>query len=176
MTLSDTHLVLLSTAAQREDRLLIPSSKANGPAGRSLHKKLIRLGLAEEVSVRPGPEAWRVEADDHFGLKITAAALVALGIEPEPVLPPQAPTNQPRSGSKIDLVLDLLGREEGASADELCARTGWQAHTMRAALTGLRKRGQTIELSTFADGRRAYRIVPDAPGRHSAGDLCGEGR
>jgi DNA-binding MarR family transcriptional regulator len=59
-------------------------------------------------------------------------------------------TNQKKSKSaprktKILLVIDLLGRREGASLDELSKETGWQNHTVRAALTGLKKKGHRIE-------------------------------
>ena len=49
-----------------------------------------------------------------------------------------------RSGSKGAALLALLQREEGASLDEMIERTGWQGHTVRAAMTGLRKKGHVI--------------------------------
>jgi DNA-binding transcriptional regulator PaaX len=42
-------------------------------------------------------------------------------------------------------LLTLLQREVGATLAELIEATGWKAHTTRAALTGLRKKGHTIE-------------------------------
>ncbi len=60
--------------------------------------------------------------------------------------------------SKIAAVTTLLGRAEGASLDELIAATGWLPHTMRAALTGLRKKGHSIERSSV-DGKSHYRIL-----------------
>ncbi len=50
--------------------------------------------------------------------------------------------------SKIGTVADLLRREGGATLAELVAATGWQPHTTRAALTGLRKKGYAIERGT----------------------------
>lgn len=49
-----------------------------------------------------------------------------------------------RSGSKGAALLALLQREEGASLDEMIERTGWQGHTVRAAMTCLRKKGHVI--------------------------------
>jgi Protein of unknown function (DUF3489) len=46
----------------------------------------------------------------------------------------------------------LLAREGGASLDELTAATGWQPHSCRAFLTGLRKKGWAIERDRRADG------------------------
>ncbi len=50
-----------------------------------------------------------------------------------------------RSGSKGAALLALLQREEGASLDEMIERTGWQGHTVRAAMTGFRKKGHVID-------------------------------
>jgi DNA-binding IclR family transcriptional regulator len=54
-------------------------------------------------------------------------------------------------------VLGLLQREEGATLAELVAATGWQPHTTRAALTGLRHKGHLIE-KWQRDGATTYRI------------------
>ena len=50
----------------------------------------------------------------------------------------------PRAPSKIDAVLALLRREDGATLAEMVEATGWLPHTTRAALTGLRKKGHVL--------------------------------
>ena len=60
--------------------------------------------------------------------------------------------------SKIAIVTRLLQQENGASLDDLVAATGWQPHTTRAALTGLRKKGHTISKDKV-DGVTRYTIV-----------------
>ena len=57
----------------------------------------------------------------------------------------QSERSTPRQGSKLSIVIDLLGRKKGAGIEELIAATGWLPHTTRAALTGLRRRGYGIE-------------------------------
>lgn len=47
--------------------------------------------------------------------------------------------------TKTSIVLTLLHRDEGATLTELVEATGWQPHTTRATLTGLRKKGHAIE-------------------------------
>lgn len=47
--------------------------------------------------------------------------------------------------NKTEKVLALLVRTGGATLDELVEATGWLPHTARAMLTGLRKKGHTIE-------------------------------
>lgn len=64
----------------------------------------------------------------------------------------------PHAGGKQALVIALLHRPEGASIAELMAATGRLAHSTRAALTGLRKKGHAIERSQQAEGSR-YRIT-----------------
>jgi hypothetical protein len=51
---------------------------------------------------------------------------------------------QSRGPSKIASVIALLEREQGATLAEMVEATGWQPHTTRAALTGLKKKGHTI--------------------------------
>jgi hypothetical protein len=63
---------------------------------------------------------------------------------PDPATPAAAPATM-RSGSKGTALLELLQRSEGASLDEMIERTGWQGHTVRAAMTGLRKKGHAID-------------------------------
>lgn len=64
------------------------------------------------------------------------------------------PAAEPKK-TKTSLVLDLLSRPEGATLDQMVAATGWQPHTARAALTGLRKKGHTIERRKV-DGKTTY--------------------
>ena len=46
--------------------------------------------------------------------------------------------------TKADTIVDLLQRPTGASIAELTEATGWQQHSVRAALTGLRKTGREV--------------------------------
>ncbi len=55
----------------------------------------------------------------------------------------------------------LLGRKNGATIAQMQTAFGWQPHTARAALSGLRKRGETVERSDTVKGA-LYRIVSAA--------------
>ena len=81
-------------------------------------------------------------------------APLAEAMEPDPIRP-----SAPRGGSKLARVIALLERDHGATIEELIAATGWLAHTTRAALTGLRKRGYAVAIDR-SDGMRGsfYRI------------------
>lgn len=66
-----------------------------------------------------------------------------------------------RAGRKQEQLIDLLSREAGASIAEIAAKLGWLPHTVRAALTGLRRKGCQIERLVSEDGKRAvHRIIP----------------
>ncbi|MCW1401954.1 DUF3489 domain-containing protein [Novosphingobium sp. MW5] len=70
--------------------------------------------------------------DTIAAIEISATAKVAA----EPKLKRQ---------TKAAQVEALLAAGEGASLDALCKTSGWQAHTCRAFLTGLRKKGKQVE-------------------------------
>ncbi len=67
----------------------------------------------------------------------------------------QAPT-------KAATVRRLLARPQGATLDDIAAETGWQPHSIRAFLTGLRKRGLAVERTARVNGMTCYRLRPGA--------------
>lgn len=70
--------------------------------------------------------------------------------------PNEAKTNKP---TKTAIVSKLLSRPRGASLGDITAATGWQAHSIRAFLTGLRKKGVKLERGQRRDGATGYRII-----------------
>ena len=85
----------------------------------------------------------------------TKDARPAEAIEPGPAGP-----SAPRGGSKLARVIALLERDHGATIAELIAATGWLAHTTRAALTGLRKRGYAVAIDRSDDNRGSFYRIP----------------
>lgn len=68
--------------------------------------------------------------------------------------------SEPRPTSKIAAVIGLISRPRGATLAELIAATDWLPHTIRAALTGLRKRGYALTLDrTDRQRGSVYQIV-----------------
>lgn len=47
--------------------------------------------------------------------------------------------------TKATKLLTLLQTGTGASLEEMVEAIGWQSHTVRAAMTGFRKKGHVIE-------------------------------
>jgi len=68
----------------------------------------------------------------------------------------------PTKTTKTDAVLRLLGRCNGATISQLQKATSWQPHSVRAALTGLRKKGFDLQRDKDAKGATLYKIASEA--------------
>lgn len=160
--LNDLQLILLSTASNREDGNLLPA-----PDSVTAAPDRVKTAIASLVRRKLA-----VKSNDHIA--ITDAGRVAIGAgetaaperadsatnitenNAEPLAESTAPAAH--AGTKTALLMDLLSWEGGATLDDLTRATGWLPHTVRAALSGLRKKGHAI-VSEKVDGTRAWRIV-----------------
>lgn len=79
-----------------------------------------------------------------------------------------AEAEQKPAPAKSEIVKRLLSRKNGATVHEIGAATTWQSHSVRAYLSGLRKKGANVAREERRDGSKAYRLVK-APAA-SAGD------
>ena len=67
-----------------------------------------------------------------------------------------------RDNTKLARLIALLRRRQGATIIELVAATGWQAHSVRGALSGtLKKKMGLAVTSEAAEGGRIYRLPPE---------------
>ena len=154
--LSDSQLVILSTAARAEraiGREDLKKLKAKGAALTQAVKGLITRGLLQEVPHGLQGPHWRQDQASGalLGLGITAASYRALGIEPvEDKL-------RARTTTKQDQLIALLSGD-GITIAELGETLGWLPHTVRAALTRLRQKGHEIE-RVREDKVSRYRIL-----------------
>lgn len=69
------------------------------------------------------------------------------------------PTKVSRKTTKRSQFVEILAGKTGSSIDAVVKATGWQPHTGRAMISGLRKAGHKIETSRGKDGKTVYRIV-----------------
>ena len=185
--LTDTQLIMLSNAAARDDGIAVVPPKMNKAVASKVGASLLARKLMRELRSKPGMPVWREDDDGRsISLVITRAGRDAIGVEeeakqplhsdrkPGPGLPSHgkgdgskssAPTRpplnvtSPRAGSKQALVTEMLSANGGATLDALVRATGWLPHTTRAALTGLRKRGFSIERSREAGEASMYHIA-----------------
>ncbi len=183
-TLTDTQLVLLSAASQREGRGVVRPETIDARLFTRATKVLLKAGLiAERATVRKGPGGTGPDGEAQM-LVIAAEGFNAIGVaEPEPAQPAlRKPRERFRKTSsrgtsdtatrplladassttrpttKRALIIALLSRREGATMDDLIAATGWLPHTTRAALTGLRQKGFCLERSKPEGEPAVYRI------------------
>lgn len=61
--------------------------------------------------------------------------------------------------SKSEIVVKLLARRNGATVAEMSAATGWQAHSVRAFFSGLRRKCMPLMRVSRVDGASCYRLV-----------------
>ena len=83
-------------------------------------------------------------------------AAPAITATSQPILKSSSPRSRP---TKSSAVIKLLSRAKGATLAEVGVATGWQPHSTRAFLTGLRKKGNNLIKEQRPDGSTAYRIV-----------------
>ena len=75
-------------------------------------------------------------------------------------------TKAPPRETKAAILRKLLSRKAGADLAALQAATGWQPHSVRAALSGLRKAGYSIDRADPGKpgGSAVYRITSGPEG------------
>jgi hypothetical protein len=72
---------------------------------------------------------------------------------------PQCPSTHAKADTKLGSMITLLRRPEGASIAEMTISTGWQAHSVRGAMSGALKGKLGLNVtSEMKDGVRRYRI------------------
>ena len=173
--LTETQTIVLNAGAQRPDNIALPLPKGlAGAAAKMAVTKMIERGWLQEVdaNLRRGEPLWRETGDGHgTTLVVTDAGLLAIGIDPVVVKTvfdtreqadeaptPKSPTQ--RVGTKQALLIAMLQAPEGTTMDAIIAATGWQAHSVRGAMSGaLGKKLGLVVTATKEDERgRVYRI------------------
>ena len=171
--------------------LPVPNSLGNnrGTLGVIL-KSLLTRELIAERPVQPSEEVWReTEELGRTTLVISAEGLQLMGIEPtgqviehdaksSSASPNQGSTAKlganssnpepnaggstlPKGGTKLGSMIAALRRPEGATIPEMKQATGWQAHSVRGAISGNLKKKLNLEVTSevIENRGRVYRIA-----------------
>ena len=176
--LSDAGRVVLSNAAQRYDLSVLPLPETltiKGGAVKNVLAGLSKRGLIREVQSEP----------QQF--VITRDGMIRIGVEPDdaseaPEAEQGATTEAPgdstaeteaagvgveaarksavRPGTKQALLIEMLKRPEGATAEQIAERTGWRHHTIRGAIAGALKK----KLGFNIEATRIRNVGPNQTG------------
>jgi hypothetical protein len=93
MNLTDTHLVLLSAASQREGGTVILAPDLKGSAATKVVGGLLREKLIEEIPANGSLPVWRRDDDaGALALRITERGLTAIGVSGGVARDPKEPT------------------------------------------------------------------------------------
>ncbi|MEZ2137732.1 DUF3489 domain-containing protein [Stenotrophomonas maltophilia] len=136
-------------------------------------RKKVLDGLFNRALITPDGEGWRVAAEgyDALGMKRPEIPQATSAFEEELdkiISNAEAQWQQEakraprtRENSKQADVIRMLQRPDGATINQICAATGWQAHTVRGTFAGAfkKKLGLTIVSDKPQDGERVYRIA-----------------
>lgn len=184
--LSDTQLVLLSSAARRDDSAIVIPTKLKGHASQAIEAMLSRK-LCKAIPKSGELPLWRREPDGPLSLIVTPKGLEAIGIEsgsehgksriaakphqPQGDRPKRKKTSKvgpaaskkprptARANSKIAQVIDMLRKPGGVTIKAIMMATGWQAHSVRGAISGAIKKKLGLNVATEQRGEeRFYRI------------------
>ncbi|WP_252259775.1 DUF3489 domain-containing protein [Erythrobacter aurantius] len=83
---------------------------------------------------------------------------------PKPAKKPSKPDRKEKRLTKALKVEALLARKSGVTLDQMGEATGWQAHTCRAFMSGLRKKGREVVRETGKAGKSIYRFAAASTG------------
>lgn len=173
--LSDTQSQILNAAAQRPGLVALPLPKGlHGAAAGKVVSMMLARRLLDEVdaNIRNGEPLWRETGDGHgTTLVTTEAGLLAIGtetvvartmfaIQKHVAGKPDVKLPSPRAGTKQAKLIALLETPDGATVEEIIAAIGWQAHTVRGAVSGVLKKKLGLKVtSEKIEGRgRVYRL------------------
>src|ERR1700712_4470768 len=105
--LTDTQMLVLSSAAQHDEGLATRPAKLNAAAAMKVASSLIAKGLVREIRAKADAPVWHENDDGRFALKITKSGREAIGVDDEhaqdaaPVSAAPAQLRSKKSSSKL---------------------------------------------------------------------------
>ena len=104
---------------------------------------------------------WFVAAEGYEALGVPRKAPVSAQAIDEVIKAATAAKPRTRDNSKQAQVIAMLKRPEGATIEQICEVTQWQAHTVRGTFAGAFKKKLGLEITSTkeAGGQRVYRVA-----------------
>jgi hypothetical protein len=126
--LTDTQLIILSSASRRDDGLVVMPKNLQGEAAAKVVKPLLDRGHLQEIKATRDMPVWRRDEDGAYALRITKTGTVAIGVADagDAVAGKAGP-------AKAKKVAAPAARRKGQkSAGRVTARAGKQQPTTRS--------------------------------------------
>jgi hypothetical protein len=139
---------------------VIPVKKftSGAVASKRILAELAKLDVSVDATTADADLA-PVETRNIFRLQEQAAKKKAGGAKKNATKGPKAAKTAGDGTSKKDQVLAMIGRNNGATLDEIMTVTGWQRHTVRGFIAILGKKGTKIESTRSEAGARTYKAA-----------------
>jgi hypothetical protein len=118
-------------------------------------------GLFKRALITYDGKDWFVAAEGYEALGVPRKAPVSAQAIDEVIEAATAAKPRTRDNSKQAQVIAMLKRPEGATIEQICEATQWQAHTVRGTFAGAFKKKLGLEITSTkeAGGQRIYRVA-----------------
>jgi hypothetical protein len=118
----------------------------------------VLAGLVNRALITTDQKDWFIAAEGYDALGIPRKAPVSIEVIDAVI---ESATPRTRDNSKQAQVIAMLKRPEGATIAQICAATGWQAHTVRGTFAGAFKKKLGLEITSSKEqgSERIYTIA-----------------
>jgi hypothetical protein len=121
MQLSDTQLLILSSASQRTDHTAVLPATLKGSAAKKVVDQLLKENLLQELHAKDDMPVWRRgENNRPYSLRITKAGLGAIKVEDVA----EAPDDNAATGSNAVAAAAASGQAKSSERRSLAKRSG----------------------------------------------------